>query len=224
MQQLSKKQRFVKNAEEFRREFGNFHRAAIPIILVRTREPFRAIETLKDFAFAEPALAFKSWSVVNGWETYDKKNPKSLPETDNIIDPSAALKLLDDPTSKPPLGDGIYVMIYPHLLNMNKNPVIIYLLKHYARLFSENLKRIVLITTTSYELPTELEDDIVILDFDPPSFAELKDIYKEISYSLSHKDKTPQFTETIINKIVSIGAGMTRPEFENSIARAFVGK
>ena len=225
MQQLSKKQRSIKNAEQFRRDFGNFHMAAIPIILVRTREPFRAIETLKDFAFAEQgtgALDFKSWSIVQGWASYNKKKPKELPETDNTIDPSAALKMIGDATIKNPWGNGIYVMMYPHLLNMNKNPVLIHLIKHYSRLFSESLKRIVLVTPPTYELPTELEDDIAILDFDPPSFAELKDTYNKLSAGLPHKEKIPKFKEADINKIISIGAGMTQTEFENSVARALV--
>jgi AAA+ superfamily predicted ATPase len=218
MHQLNEKQRVVKNAEKFRREFGNFHMAAIPIILVRTREPFRAIETLKDFAFAEKKLDFKSWSVVHGWETYDKKNPRNSPETDNITDPSAALKLIDDPK----WGNGIYVMLYPHLLNMNKNPILIYLLKRYSRLFSENLKRVVLVTPQSYELPTELDDDVSILDFDPPSFAELKYTYNKIVMNLPDKNKIPKFKEADVDKLVSIGSGMTQTEFENSIVRAFV--
>ena len=129
MQQLSKKQRSIKNAAQFRTDFGNLHMAAIPIILVRTREPFRVIETLKDFAFAEQSLDFKTWSIVHGWASYNKKKPKELPETDNITDPSIALRMIGDITNKNPWGDGIYVMMYPHLLNMNKNPVIIYLLK-----------------------------------------------------------------------------------------------
>lgn len=218
MDKLSKQQRTINNEESFRKAFVNLHLSAVAVVLVRTREPYRAIESLKDFALREKNLDFKEWWITFGWGKYSKD---SIETDETTCDPVSALKAVHDVNNKQQWGDGVYVMAYPHLVNMNKNPIFICLLKEYARIFAENYKRIVLITPPTYELPTELEDDIAILDFNPPSYAELKEVFIKLSKILP-EDKKPKFTKDEIDQIISIGAGMTQPEFENSVSRAFV--
>ena len=78
-QQLTEQQRSVENTAVFREAFMNLHMAAVPITMIRTREPFRANDALREFAFAE-GMAFKSWSVLHGWATFNKDHPERPPE------------------------------------------------------------------------------------------------------------------------------------------------
>ncbi len=227
--QLTEQQRTIKNADQFRSAFVNLHMAAVPVVMVRTREPFRAIDSLRELAFSEDDMQFKSWSVVHGWATYDRANPERAPQVDGITDPLAALKMVngigqqDRPgqTDNSAWSNGIYVMMYPHLMNLNKNPSLIHLIKEYARIFAENRKRLVLVTTLSHELPPELEDDVVVLDFDPPSYAELAMAYDRTMEGLP-EEKRLSLPDSDRNRILSTGAGMTMSEFENALARSLV--
>lgn len=229
--QLTEQQRQVKNADEFRNAFMNLHMSAVPIIMVRTREPFRVNDTLKEFAFGEDGLAYKCWSVIHGWSEFDKANPDRPPQPDGTCDPLQALKNINgvgasgrNNTGWP---DGVYAMMYPHMVNLSKNPGLIHLIKEYAKLFAENRKRLVLIVPPTYELPAELEDDVTIMDFEVPSYAELYASFDKVLRNLP-SEKMPNTTKPnkphYVNKnnLLSIGAGMTQAEFENALARAIV--
>ena len=93
--QLTEQQRTVENAAVFRTAFMNLHMAAVPVVMIRTREPFRAIDTLREFAFSEEDMAFKSWSVLHGWATYDRTNPERAPQVDGTQDPLRALQMIN---------------------------------------------------------------------------------------------------------------------------------
>ena len=69
--QLSADERGVRNAQKFVGEFEVLHKAGVGVIMVRTREPLRAIDVLRDFAQGrKKATAFWAWSIVDGWVKY----------------------------------------------------------------------------------------------------------------------------------------------------------
>ena len=213
--QMSRSQQAVRNSEAFRAKLAVLSQAGIGVILCRTREPFRAIETLRDTAFADD-LQFKAWSISAGWQTFNKARPDEKPKTDGVIDPVAALKSLgsDD------WLDGYYAMMYLHK-PMAQSLVLVQVIKEYTRLFTQNAKRLVLLVPPGYTLPPELEDDVVILDFDVPSYAERQDIFNGLLESLS-ADKRLHYTEAEVDRILAAGAGMTSHEFENAASRAII--
>jgi AAA+ superfamily predicted ATPase len=213
--QMSRDQQVIRNSESFRAKLAVLSQAGIGVILCRTREPFRAIETLRDTAFADDQH-FKAWSISNGWQTFNKARPDEKPKTDGVADPVAALKALgsDD------WGDGYYAMMYMHK-PMGQSLVIVQLIKEYSRLFTQSAKRLVLLTPPSFSLPPELEDDVVILDFDVPSYAERQDIFTGLLESLS-QDKRMRYDEAEVDRILAAGAGMTSHEFENAASRAII--
>ena len=213
--QMSRDQQVIRNSEAFRAKLAVLSQAGIGVILCRTREPFRAIETLRDTAFADD-LQFKAWSISAGWQTFNKARPDEKPKTDGTIDPVAALKALGNDD----WSDGYYAMMYLHK-PMGQSLVIVQVIKEYTRLFTQNAKRLVLLTPPGYSLPPELEDDVVILDFDVPSYAERQDIFNGLLESLS-AEKRLRYDEAEVDRILAAGAGMTSHEFENAASRAII--
>lgn len=211
---LSVAQSTARNAEQFRRQLTVLHQAAIGVVLCRTREPFRAIESVRDFAFAE-RIDFKVWTISRGWASYNRLKPEEEAVIDNAIDPLAALKKLASEDTP-----NISVMMYPHK-PLTQNIAMIQIIKEYCRQFSESRKRLVIVTPPGWDVPAELEDDLVILDFDCPSYSELSSSYQALITGVS-EPKRPAFTPDQVDRILAAGAGMTQHEFENAVSRALV--
>lgn len=215
---LSDAQAAHRNAADFTRQLTILHQAAVGVILCRSREPFRAIETMRNFAFSE-RMGFKVWTISRGWATHERNNPEADPQCDNVIDPLGALKKI---TANDSEESCVYVMMYPHK-PLAQNIAMLQIVKEYSREFSEMRKRLVLITPFGWELPAELQDDVVILDFDVPSYPELGESYAKTVESV-RENKRPRFSVEEIDRILSAGAGMTAHEFENAVSRALVTK
>lgn len=211
---LSIAQSTARNAEQFRRQLTVLHQAAIGVVLCRTREPFRAIESIRDFAFAE-RTEFKVWTISRGWASYNRLKPEEEAVIDNAIDPLSALKKLasEDASS-------VNVMMYPHK-PLSQNIAMIQIVKEYCRQFSESRKRLIIVTPLGWDVPAELEDDLVILDFDCPSYSELSGSYNLLIAGVSEQ-KRPKFSPDQVDRILAAGAGMTQHEFENAVSRALV--
>ena len=225
---LTQQQRTIENVDTFRNTFMNLHMAAVPIMVCRTREPMRLQDCLREFAFAEDGMAFRAWNIVHGWMTYDRSNPERVPSVDGTLEPVAALRMIGEGArprgsgnDRSAWGNGIYTMMYPHMVNLNKNPSMIQSIKEFAVSFSENHKRLVLIVPPDYELPIELEDDVAMIDFDVPSYAELAEQIDQVLGGIP-QEKVPSFSDEDRDRIVSIGIGMTMTEFDNALSRALV--
>lgn len=230
--QITNRQAEVENAAEFRRRFMVLHQAGVGVTLCRSREPFRAIETLRDFAFAE-TLDFKVWTITSGWATHDRTSPEAEPTCDNAAEPFGALRAINGAPGQTGFANGIYVMMFPHHF-LPKHPGMMQVVKEYARYFAECKKRLVLLTPLGFTLPQELEDDVVILDFDTPSYAEVVSIYDRLVSSISDAARRPFFGtstnkaeanrehEEAKQRLISLGGGMTSHEYENALARALV--
>jgi SpoVK/Ycf46/Vps4 family AAA+-type ATPase len=96
-------------------------------------------------------------------------------------------------------------------------------LAEYARLFAETKIRLVLVTPGEFELPTELQDVITMLDFDPPNRPELIELYRHmINDSLRDPETRPNFNNEEVDRIVAAGSGLTALEFENALGRAII--
>lgn len=214
--QMSREQQEVRNASEFRQKFVTLSQAGIGVILCRTREPFRAMETLRDQAFADD-LEYRSWTLSKGWERHDKAAPDAELKSDGSFDPVAAIRKLEDNK----LPDGIYAMMYMHK-PLASAMILIQLVKEFAKTLTQVGRRLVLVMPLSYTLPTELEDDVVILDFETPSYAERRDIYEGMIEGSLKPEKRPRYDEAAVDRILAAGAGMTGHEFENSVSRAII--
>lgn len=209
----------ARNAVDYRRNFSILHQAAIGVTVTRTREPFRAIDTLRDFAFAE-STGFRVWSIISGWVAYDRTKPDIVPAGDTNLDPMAALKAITGAGGNDTFGAGVFVMFYPHK-PLAQNIAMVQMIKQYARDFQETSKRLVLVLPPDWTPPLELEDDIVICDFESPTYAELRDSLDR-TLGVVSAAKRPEFSPEQIDELLAVGAGMTAHEFENAVSRALV--
>lgn len=220
--QLTDKQAAVRNAQSFREQLAILDKAAVGVVLCRTREPYRAMETIKEYAFGE-RVDCKLWTTLYGWTTFDAANPNDAPKNDNLKEINGALMAIggaDNTSSGFP--NGFYAMMYPHfwLKPGQANPVTIAIIKEYCRLFTQNEKRLILLAPLGYSLPQELEEDVLILDYDSPSHAELSDVYDAVCEGFG--DKRPRFTAEEKRKVLAAAAGMSQHEFETGFSRAVV--
>lgn len=214
MTTMTNAQRSAANAAEFRRKFGILHKASCAVTLCRTKEPFRAIEALKSFAFGETDFGFKYWTVLGGWHTPNKLQPEEPPENDNNADLLGAMRAVND------FGNGLYVVFYPHHW-IGKVPPLTQIIKDYARALPETRKRVMLLCPPGFTLPVELQDDVTIIDFELPAFSEVREVYSRTMEALPPA-KRPKFTTDDIDRIIAAGSGMTAHEFEAALTRALV--
>lgn len=228
---LTNAQRTAQNAVKFRRDFAILDSAGVGVIVTRTREPDRCIRTLKEFAFGQPDgqhLDFRTWNAVHGWSRYDRRNPDQPPTRDNLVEPLAAMKLIDglapNGQAVEPFGDGIYMMHYLHyyLPRSPQAPQMIALIKDYARTFVEGRRRLVLVMPMGFTVPNEIEDDVVILDFDPPAYAEVAESFDMLMESLPDPRKRPNFSRDDKDRLVSAAMGLTAHEAETAFSRALI--
>ncbi|RWP30694.1 AAA family ATPase [Mesorhizobium sp.] len=166
-------------------------------------------------------MEFRLWTVLHGWQKFDKARPQDEPTEDNIAEPLAALKAITGMGGGDPFGArGIFVMMHPHKM-LSQHLGMIQCVKEYAKTFVAGHRRLIILTPLSYSLPEELQDDVVILDYDPPSYAELRDVYDRLINDVPEA-RRPKYNDAQIDQILANGAGMTQAEFDNAISRALV--
>lgn len=221
MSTLTTSEKSVNHAAEFRARFAVLHKAAIGVILCRTNEPFRLLETLKQFAWGEKDMEFKQWSVTGGWTSFDRNRPTEVGPNDGTVEAIAALRKVLNPADQQGFNTGVYPMIYPNVF-LDKNPVFMQWAKEAARLLPEMRKRLVLVCPPGYVLPSELQTDVVVLDFDLPSYRELLTGFEEVILSISSVNRRPRFSPEEVDTIIANGAGMTMHEFVSTLSRALM--
>ncbi len=214
MTTMTTAQRSAANAVSFRKKLGILHRASVAVVLCRSREPYRAIDAMRDFAHAETDFQFKHWTVLGGWHTPNKAKPEEQPDSDGNGDILGAMRAIND------FANGMYVVMYPQPW-IGKVPPLTQIIKDYARMLPETKRRVVLLCPPEFTLPVELQDDVVVLDFDLPSFSELREVYERTMGALTPL-KRPKYTDENIDRIISNGAGMTAHEFETALSRALI--
>lgn len=221
MSLMNKQQREARNAEEFRAQLQIFDAAGVGVLLCRTREPYRAISVLRQFAFGAKQELFV-WSNISGWARHNAAQAGKEVVPDSVKEPNMALAKIGtsvEPMDQTTFGPGVFVMYYPHYYL--KNAVFVQQLKEYAHVFTQVKKRLVLVCVPGTTLPPELEDDISVLDFDPPSHFELATTYKD-TFDALPDTKRPKLTDEDRELILSAGIGLTAHEAANALSRALV--
>lgn len=221
MSTLTTAQKSVSHSADFRAKFGILHKAAIGVILCRTHEPHRLIDTLKQFAWGEKDMEFRQWSVTTGWSLMDKTRPNEVGAPDNTVDAIAALRKVMQPADNQGFASGVFPMLYPNV-TLDRNPVFMQWIKEASRLLPELRKRLVLVCPPGYVLPAELQTDVVVLDFDLPSYLELKTGFEEVLLSITNPARRPKFAAEDVDTIIANGAGMTMHEFVSTLSRALM--
>jgi AAA+ superfamily predicted ATPase len=195
-------------------------------LFTRTREPFRAVNALKELAFSK-GIPFGVWNVRDGWliqKHTDAENHTAKP--DKTVDPYKGLKrIMDvDGDGSSAWEKGIYVMTaYHHWLG--KHPGITECIRHYVRDFSETpYLRLVFLSPETEVLTEELQHDIPSVDYDLPDRDEVEAIYHYVieSSTPDGMEVPKMHSKQEIEILVSSASGMTEMEIQVAFSKAIV--
>ena len=216
-------QAVVGNRTRYLQEFAVLSGAAVGVVVTKTRDPYRAMDALREYAGAK-GRQFYNWTMLTGWAKYDSQNMDADPTIDNEVDPFSALKKINaigqaNPTQTQ-MPDGIYTMTWPHF-HMKIMPPMLSIIAEYSRQFAEQRKRLVLLVPMDFDLPTELDNSVTFLDFDPPASDELHDIFNRVM-QMTPQERRPNYSEQDVARIISAGQGTEALEFENALSRAVI--
>lgn len=223
----------MNSKEKFIDDFSTLSGAAVGVIVLRTKEPYRMLEALKDYSRAK-ALKFSVWKITNGWNTYKltvTEEEEDNPTADNVVDIIPALAMLTPLPSDTDNAKGhIHAMMWPHHYcnkGANSIPHVTQYLAEYSQLFTERHQRLVLVVPMEYALPAELEDCVTLVDCELPTQEELTESYEDLvkyanetQATKGRSGKLIEYDEDETNRIIAAGAGMTIMEFESTISRA----
>ena len=197
--------------------------AGVGVVFTRTREPFRCIQALREYAFSN-GLPFGVWNVRDGWRL--SSIHKIDPSMDGITDPYKALKRILDLDNKGTNSwdRGIFVMHAVHHW-LGKHPAITECLRHYVRDFSETQSlRLILVCPEGESLPVDLQHDIPVVDYDLPTKAELRKVYDFVlESSTPQNEEIPKmYSSKQVDMLLSSASGMTEMEAEMAFSKAIV--
>ena len=223
----------MKNCEAFIENLGLLNAAAVSIVFVRTREPLRAKDAIREYAYINKR-EYKEWSMLNGWSSYDKTNSEALPSFDSEKDLAKALdKICNTSGSAVASGGGstpastkgfpehgTYTIMWPHFV-LSRVPAILQLILELSVTTVDENKRVLMVVPHHFEVPPELMDVVPIIDFELPSRDEIEEDF-EVCLNDITEARRPNFTSEDKAKIINALSGMTTQEIEAANARAIV--
>ena len=208
------------NVQSFLQQFHIMNKAAVGVAFVRAREPFRAMSALRDYAVGQK-IPFRAWTPMRGWSDRNADPIESL-KGDAAIEVIPALRSVGT-TEGIGKEDALFVMFYPHPAiaqngKASANMTAVQCLKEYAINFPASQRRLVLIVPPEFQLPPELADDMVTLDFQTPGSNEMLSIYETVLRA-TPENKRPSYTPDEVRRLLAVGAGMTANEFRIALTR-----
>ena len=232
----------MNTTNKYKEELSTLHRAAVSVIVTRTREPSRAIQAIYELALSEEKH-MEVWDILAGWKACDFGKKVVQPDSEEAhyerdreiefhppksgtIEPNKAFSCITDSNHYSSQDEGgIFVMEgVDHLLG-GKMPPINQWIRKYSNELRDTLTRIVLVVSDTYTVPDVLKDEVHVLDFEIPDLIELKEVYENVigwTKEATKIDEEPEFTEEEIQRLCSAGQGITLTEFESVLARIMV--
>lgn len=206
---------------KFERTLANLLRARFPYLYVATWEEARALQIItvaaKNIELIRTERRVLDWSLTNGFTENgttvagDTKQPlKALDFIENFEDP-AVFALKDFHVFLGGAGRPADPQVVRRLRDLVP-----------AIKLSERPKNVVFIAP-SLVLPTELEKDITVLEFELPSFDEIRDVLSQmIETNRATGRVTINVTDEDEERLAKAAMGLTLHEAENAFARAMV--
>lgn len=211
------------NYAKFLSKLSILHAAAVGVVFIRTREPLRAQDALKEWAVRN-TMQFHAWSMLTGWQHYDRRDINRAPTIEEnskeIITALAKIGGLSGASFPAENADGVFSVMWPHFA-LPKMPPLMQVVLELVPVCFESMRRTLMIVPPSFEVPAELQDAVAIIDFDLPSEAELREALVRM-LDILQESKRPNLDEDQRTAIVNVLAGMTESEAENALAQAFV--
>ena len=217
--------------DKFVREFSTLTNAGVGVIAARTREPYRALNIIREMAFARPQYHHRAWTMTEGWITYDPSQPEAQGIPDNVINPLEAIRAIEpriDDRGQPVPNQtgfpdkGYYAMMWPHFaMNDNRLPPMYQMIAKYAQTLPETAMRLVLVVPYEFRVVSEIEDCVTVLDLDLPTSPELTEVLEGTFETLEDRFR-PSYSEEQTERLINAGLGMTGTEFETAVSRSLV--
>jgi AAA+ superfamily predicted ATPase len=190
----------------FEQEMDVYLRARFTLIVIVTPEEERALQTIK--AVCEKGKrACLSWDIADGFQVLAGPGGP-LPAA---RDPLTALEQVDKDSN-----DTLFVLKDFH--EAWNNPQI----KRKLRSTAQRLKftkKSILITAPSGRVPDELKDEVVVVDFPPPTAAELEEVLNRLTQTPGVK---VNLTDLGREKLVQAALGLTTAQAGRVFAKAIV--
>lgn len=209
--------------------------AGCAVIQVRTREPIRAVTTLRKHLINSDT-PYQEWDVVNGNRTFTKENYADHQIKGDDMDFIQALRrplenLRDGGSALRANASKVHYYVYvdSHYF-VRGNPFAIELIQQYAAMLpSTNV--CILFVTNEEPLPDVPMGTVMVTDFNTPTVGELEEnLVKLIEASLNNGTDTQEssfpdgsdMTEEDFKQVAQMGLGMTSFEFETYAALALI--
>jgi len=232
---MTEKLETIKNEEEFTKLFEKVVNASIGVIMIRTREPYRAIDTLRRYCAerhdptdSNAQYEFVLWDVLHGLQTFANTRKadgtvvvENKPSKLDIstVDLKKAFDKISDAAQKKASINVINVLFNPQ--PFFENVSIQQHIKQFTQTALECAHRIVMLCGEGADIPPAIENDIFVIDYLTPSMAELYTVWKDTPLG----EGTPasyfkHFSKEEVKKIIQNAMGMSASEFENALAFA----
>jgi SpoVK/Ycf46/Vps4 family AAA+-type ATPase len=184
-------------------------RARYPLIYLVSSEECRVENTLKNICNDRKKKLF-FWSITKGLESSDDNNANN-----ELREPTKVLEHILNTNI-----NGVFVLrdFHPYL----NDPVVIRKLRDVSRVLKTCLKNIVILSPL-LKVPTELEKEMAVLDYDLPTKEELNIIVDTILRSIENPETIDIFSDSKKrDKVLDAALGLTVDESENVFAKSLV--
>ena len=184
-------------------------RARYPLLWMVTPEEERALHEIEELATAQRKRLLL-WSITNG--VVNPALPKRVDTTKR--DPLALLKAIQEEQEP-----GLWVLrdFHPFL----KDPTVVRRLREVAFSLKTSPKTVILLGPV-LNIPTELEKEITVVDFDLPDAPRLERLLDGIIETAEEKGIKVNLDRRQRGRLVQACLGLTENEAENAIAKAII--
>jgi SpoVK/Ycf46/Vps4 family AAA+-type ATPase len=200
------------------------HKAAVSLVLTRTRDPYRTIQSIMDGCIVNRSDLYV-WDCLEGWAMYNLDKPLEEQKGDkkqkDMVSALAEIPALVDDKG----NQSIMVFLAPEPWLNGKVPPVNQFLRKYARQFVETDTRIVFLVPDTYSVPDNMKDELAVLDFELPTQQELRESYDDIIENINNARDVaegPDFTDDQFKRLLSAGQGIILPEFEAVVSKTIV--
>lgn len=207
--------------DQFKTHISNLFKARFPYLYISTWEEERALSAIR--AVAENETLIRTPRVVFTWSLTTGITGNGQPGKEETKAPLKALEFIEkfeDPA--------VFVLKDFHIYFGGQGRLpdfqVIRKIRDVLPLLQESPRpKNVVLLSPSLVLPNDLQKDITVIDFDLPSFEEIKDVLDEMIFANRRSgrivmDLTPDEEE----RLARAALGLTLQEAENAFARAMV--
>lgn len=184
-------------------------KAGYPALIIKTFEETRVIKELIRIGKGLE-LNCKVWSITKGWVD------QITNQSQEAYDPVSALQAIVN-------NDDFCIYVLQNYHHYIDNPEVQQLIKDLIPIAKEKARYIVFVSA-KFDLPTEIEKEVTVIDYQFPSFDELNDVLNVVINSLGEESEITRISNSIADrkKLVESAQGLTCAEAENAFALALV--